>query len=274
MKKIKFILIPVAVVGIFLISTVNKLLAIAVGFLISAIFMFYKRSLIYHILSNSAYRKKDLNKAFYWMEKAYKMKNSHPKTNIMYGYLLLKSGDVEKAENVLSNIINSNIEEDDKMLAKANYALVLWKKNQLDKAIGLLEEVIKDYKNSTVYGSLGYLLIIKKDYNRALEINVEAYEYNNVDQIIMDNLGCTYYMLGEMEKSKEVYEKLMGLKPSFPEAYYNYSILLKDLQKYVEALEMIKKAESFKLSFLSALSYEDINMKIKELEDILSNDSK
>ena len=138
-------------------------------------------------------------------------------------------------------MIDSDMDEDSKIKAKSNYALVLWKKGELDSAINLLEEVLSEYTSTVVYGSLGYLYILKGDLEKAVEFNKEAYDYNDSDPIILDNLGNAYYLTGELSKSKEIYKELMNLNPQFPEAFYNYSLLLKKLGKLDEALDYMKK---------------------------------
>ena len=68
----------------------------------------------------------------------------------------------------------------------------------------MLEEIIKTYETTTVYGSLGYLLILKGNLENALQFNLKAYEYNPSDKIIQDNLGQNYYLLGQYEKAKDI----------------------------------------------------------------------
>jgi len=74
--------------------------------------------------------------------------------------LLLKTGKLEEAEKVFEELLNSNIDNAGLLQAKSNYALVLWKKGQLKDGIKMLEDVFSNYKNTTIYGSLGYLLIL------------------------------------------------------------------------------------------------------------------
>jgi len=118
-------------------------------------------------------------------EKACSAAKGRPSVKILYGYLLLKTGKLEEAEKVFEELLNSNIDNAGLLQAKSNYALVLWKKGQLKDGIKMLEDVFSNYKNTTIYGSLGYLLILDGDMNKALNFNKEAYEYNSSDPVIL-----------------------------------------------------------------------------------------
>jgi len=130
----------------------------------------------------------------------------------------------------------------------------------------MLEEVFATYKTTTVYGSLGYLMLLKGDLEKALAFNQEAYEYNDNNSVIVDNLALNYYLLGELDKAEEIYEKLMTKNPTYPEAYYNYGLTLEAKNKIDKALEVMEKALDFKFSFLSNVSREEVENKIQELK--------
>ncbi|MCG8502672.1 MAG: tetratricopeptide repeat protein [Firmicutes bacterium] len=223
-------------------------------------------SKIYALIGNFSYRKGKTDKAIKWFEKAYRGGKCPPKIGISYGYLQLKTGNVEKADEILTFWRNQRLDQHSQMLAKSNHALVLWKKGHLDEAVALMEEVHTDFKTTTLYGSLGYLLILKGDLERALTFNLEAYEYNDSNAIILDNLGQTYFLRGEYDKARELYEKMIPTDPAFPEAYYNYGLLLLKADQPEEALEMMKKALNYRFSFLSTVKQADIESKIQEIE--------
>jgi len=111
------------------------------------------------------------------------------------------------------------------------------------------------------------------DMNKALNFNKEAYEYNSSDPVILDNLGYTYYKIGNIKKAEEIYRKLIGLNPNFPEAYYNYSCVLKDLGMTESALEMAKKAKNYRLSYLSNLKEEELDNYLEELQSLIATKS-
>lgn len=258
---VKFV-IPVIV--IIILFSYNSLLGLA-SILLAIAFLFYKgRASLFAYMGGLKYSKGSLEEAVSWFEKAYATGKAKPSTTSSYAYLLLKNSKLDESETILNKLISSHPDKDSEMLAKSNLALVYWKKGCLDDAIALLETVINDYKTSTIYGSLGYLLILKGDLEKALQFNLEAYEYNESNTVIMDNMGQVCYLTGQYEKSAEIFEKLLSKNPTFPEAYYNYGLLLSDMNEPEKACEMLEKALNYKLSFLSTIKREDIEQKLQE----------
>ncbi len=266
LKFLLNVIIPVTVV--YFILRIFKPAASVPLLVIFLLFIFFKnRTGIFTFLGSLNYNKGNLSKARRYFHLAYKNGASSPSTVMSYGYILLKSGDVDESEKLLNQVLKLNPDEKYEILAKANLALISWKKGNLDGAIETLQELVQGTKNTTIYGSLGYLLILKGDLEKAFEINVEAYEYNNTNSIIVDNLGYTYYLKGDYEKAYEIYSKLMALNPSYPEAYYNYGLVLNAINQRGRALNMMEKALKFTPTFLSAVKPDDIRAKMEEIRN-------
>ncbi|HEY8499503.1 MAG TPA: tetratricopeptide repeat protein, partial [Clostridia bacterium] len=217
------------------------------------------RSSIYFILGKIQYGKGNLNEAIKLFKKAVQNGKAPVEVVVSYGFVLFKSGHLQEAEEMFVKAIGRSSTADQKNLAKSNLALVLWKKGNLDEAVAMLKEVISEYKTTAVYGSLGYMTIEKGDLDDAMKINLEAYEYNSDDPIIIDNLAHLYHLKGDMEKSSELFEKLMEKKPHFPEAYYDYGRYLEDAGRYEEAAEMYNKALSCTFNFNSTITKDQVS---------------
>lgn len=256
--------IPIAV--IIIAFYYNVWLGVGVILVIIGFNFLYSLGNFYAYIGKISYMRGEMEKAFKWMERAYKNPRSSVASKISYGYLLLKTGHLDKAEKVFNSMPYSQLKPDAKMLLKSNKALVHWKKGEIDEAVELLEEVNEKYKNTTNYGSLGYMYIVKGDLDKALQFNLEAYDYNDTDNIIQDNLGQTYYVCKEYEKSAEIYEKLIKTDPAFPEPYYYYGNVLVELGKVQEGLETLKKALKYNFSYLSSVTKEEVENRINELE--------
>lgn len=256
-------LLPIAV--IIIAGKINIWYGIAAAAIYIAIVLYSSRTLIYTVIGSRNYGKKDLDKALKWFKKAYATNKSNTKTSVSYAYILLKSGQPKEAEEILQRLLKKNTNKDDASYIKSNLALALWKKGNIDEAVAMLEEVMLTYKTTSVYGSLGYLLIAQGDLEKALKFNLEAHDYNSTDKIILDNLGQNYYLLGMNDKAKEIYEPLISQSPSFPEPYYNYGLVLAALGDTQAAVDMMKKALNFKFSYLSTISKEEIEKKLIEL---------
>lgn len=263
LKVLFYVLLILAVIITSFIYSV--LLGFAVLLLFFAATFYLNRATVFTAVAGFKFGRGETEEAIKWFKRAYDSGNAKPTMIISYAYVLLKSGEVDQSGNILDKVIASGIEKDDKLYARANRALVYWKKDRLDDAVAELEEVFWDYKTTTVYGSLGYLLILKGDMGKALAFNIEAYEYNSSNAVILDNLGQTYYLVGENEKAVEVYEELMKKNPTFPEAYFNYGLVLQKKEENEKALEYMKKALDYKFTYLSTVTREDIETWVNKL---------
>jgi tetratricopeptide (TPR) repeat protein len=259
---LKFIL-PIII--IFIAFTSNALAGLALLLIYAAILAYTGRATLFRLIGGTQYSKGNLEQALAWFEKSCNTKKAKPGAIISYGYILLKTGHPDKAEQVLLDLLKKKPGKDNEFQIKSNLSLVYWKKGRLDEAVALLEEVIAEYKTTTIYGSLGYLLIMQGDLDKALKFNLEAYDYNSTNAIILDNLAQNYFLKGMFDESQETYGKLLAQNPSFPEAYYNYALLLVELGQKDKALEMLEKALNSKFSYLSDLTVEKVNKKLEEV---------
>jgi len=227
------------------------------------------KSFYFVIKANKAHASGDNEGVINWLERAYKSGAAKPNVVTTYGYILLKNGRLDDAMKVFEEQMKSpKISNNDLYNVQSNYALGLWKQGKLDEAIALLEKVIDKYKNTNIYGSLGYLYNLKGDLEKALKFNLEAFDYNSTGAVIVDNLGQTYYLMGDQEKALETFNKLMELNPKFPEAYYDYALALEKQGDIEKAIEMLKKAQEFKINYLSAIAKDDIDEKLAELQSL------
>jgi tetratricopeptide (TPR) repeat protein len=87
-----------------------------------------------------------------------------------YSILLLRLGDYEKAREVLKKAEKSpgGLTPDQRSQMLTNYAIVSWKMGRLEYALDLLREVYRKGVNGAIYGTLGFLLIEKGDFEEAL----------------------------------------------------------------------------------------------------------
>jgi tetratricopeptide (TPR) repeat protein len=234
-----------------------------------SIILLVNRSRICFIRGKIQYGKGNLDEAIKFFNKAVKNGKASVDAMASYGFVLFKAGHLQEAEEVLIKAIDSSSSAEQKNLAKSNLALVLWKKGNLDEAVNMLKEVISEYKTTAVYGSLGYMAIEKGELDYAMKINLEAYEYNSDDPIIIDNLAHLYHLTGDIEKSSELFEKLIEKKPHFPEAYYDYGQYLEDAERYEEAVEMYNKALSCPFNFNSTITKDQVSERRDKVKSLI-----
>lgn len=189
-----------------------------------------------------------------------------PDHKLSCGFLILKEGNLDEADKILSTLISETHKKFNPHRARVYYSLVLWKKGMLDLAIESMESLLADdYRTDVLYCNLGYYLIEKGDYRRALEVNLEGLDYNGKSTIIRDNLALNYIKLEEWDKAEELSEALLNEKPGFPEAYYNRALISMHRKEWEEARELLASAEKKSFNFLSTISPDDVSRKISEL---------
>jgi len=232
----------------------------------SFVFLFMQRSNLACAIGKFVYMRGNSEGALKWYVRAYKIGAMSFENKLLYAYLTLKEGDIDEASKLFTLISMDRLKPEQRIRLKASHALVFWKRKDVAQAIEMLEEVMQKAPSTSSYGSLGFMYAYSGNLPRALEFNLEAYDYNSSDAIIVDNLAYTYFRMGELDKAREYYEKLMEKNPTFPEAYFDYGRLLIQLGEQEKGLEMAKKALSASFSFLSMLTRTDIIAYLEKFE--------
>jgi tetratricopeptide (TPR) repeat protein len=228
--------------------------------------LYMSRGTMYTVKANRYYNEGKEEEAYKYYKKASTVKNVKPSIKITYAYMLIRGKKLEEAEVVLENINTKALQLRDEAQYKLTYALIKWKQHKLQEAVEMMEEVYNKYKYTTVYESLGYLLLLTGDYEKALTFNLEAYDYNNASNIIMDNLAESYFFLKDYDKAEDIYKKLLDKNPGFAEPYYYYGLVLNETGRKSEALEILEKALTYKEAFLSNLTKVQIQQSIDKIK--------
>lgn len=266
MKSLLYTVLFVA--AIYLINrTYGILVSSLFTVIVLAVILYNRRATILTRLANQAYYiKGNTQKAEKLYEAAYKTGIMTPQCKISYSSFCLRENKFARGKKLLNEVINSRFSESsDKLGAKHNLAVLLWREGDLEGAIGLLETVHKQVPATNTYGTLGVLYLERAKQGNPeeyLPFMLEAYEYNDSDKTICDNLGELYYILGEYEKAKEVYEKAMKLSFQTPVPYYNYGRVLKALGDKDGALEYFEKALNCKFTAVMTITEEDVKEQI------------
>lgn len=201
---------------------------------------------------------------------AYKTGLMNANCKISYSSFCLRENHFEKGRRLLNEVINSSFAGTaDKINAKHNLAILTWKEGNLDEAIKILEIVHKQMPATNTYGTLGVLYIEKakrdKTYADVLDFMLEAYDYNDLDKTIADNLGELYLVMGEYEKAKEVYTKLLKVEQITPMPYYNYALVLKNMGDTKGAKENFEKALSCRFTSVLTVTKEMVEEQLENL---------
>ncbi len=261
---IEFILL-IGLIALIVWAFATNILFGVIAILAVALYYYFRRyATLCYMMGMRAYGMQDINGSFRWFERAEK-KGMNVNQKITYAYYLMREGRVERSEALLNSILAFSQKPDVKYVAKSNHAILMLKTGRVAEALEELEEIFPVYKNSTIYGSLGYLYIITGDMEKAKVFNHEAYDYNKEDAVILDNMVQLYNKLEDYETAYGYACELMEKNPTFIEAYYNAAIAEIALGKNEEAKAHLKHALTVRTCFISSVHHEDVQ---KLLESI------
>ena len=217
----------------------------------------------------TAHSKGDYRTALKLYEEAYEKGMDKPRLLRGYSVLLIRTSQFDKALEVLKRMEKMPMDAKEKTDLHINYAIILWQKGHLDRAMEILEDEFRHNKNGTLYSIIGYLKIEQGDAEEAIRFNKEALEYDDEDPVFLDNLGQTYYRLvGDKETAKIYFDKAIALKPKAIDT--NYFLALYDIEN--GDIESAKdRLDTARVGMFSPLNYatpEMIDAKRDELRNL------
>lgn len=230
-----------------------------------AVFIYIKLENIRLIQTGYFDKKGEFQKALKPAYMAYKMKHSSVDTLNIFIYMLLKAGKYEKALEITDQNRNRHMTEDQFIAFSSNEALALWKVGKIEDSIALFDKITQKFESTNIYVSFGTVLTYSNDLNKALELNKKAYQYNSSSKGIKDNLAYTYFLIGDTDRAKRMYDELLDEPLNFPEAYYNAAMVSNSQGQYDEAVRLMKQALSKQFNGLTAVTREEISSKIDYL---------
>ncbi|MBR5613823.1 MAG: tetratricopeptide repeat protein [Clostridia bacterium] len=235
-----------------------------ITFIILLIYVFVKRAEFFALYARLQFQKGNTDKAVRWFAVANRLGPLKAESMMYYGYILLRTGNIRLAEEVLTRASLKAKKPAVKKRIKSLLSLVVWKNGDIDSAIEMMEDAISDFKVTSFYQNLGLLYNLKGDNKKALDFNLEAYDYNPDDLIISDNLAEAYVLCGETDKAMKQYETLLEKEPHFPEPYYNFGLLLIENGEKEKGIDYIKQSLDKRFTFLSVKTKEEVEAILKE----------
>ena len=206
------------------------------------------------------------------MRLAYKTRKLSPSHQLIFAFIILRNGEIDEAESIMTKatVIGKHALTDTEFKAvEFNRSLITWKKGDLSQAIVQMEDLYANgYKTNGLYGSLGSLYNLNKEYSKAIALATEGLEANSTDLVSLDNLGQAYIGLGMLDEALKVYEELIPMHPRFLEAYYNYGTILEKKDKLTEAKYNYETALTIDEKYLSTVSHDEVCEAIDRICDI------
>ena len=238
--------------------------AVIIYFLLSALIF---RPYYYGMAGNMYYFVKKFDKA----DKYYRLAIQKNTTNVMalynYGVELLHKGKASEALPLLERAEKYNT----KLIYAKNIPLAMgscyWVMGNIDKAIELMESIEDKYSyvNVSTLTTLGYLYMLKGDYEKALEYSLRAVEDTPEHAPAWDNLGQIYYLKGDKAKARENFEKALEYRPKMVDSLYYMGLIFKEDGEKEKALEYFKRASECDVSALNTVTMEEIKKQLEGL---------
>lgn len=244
----------------------SPLWGIAATLFILFILVYMRLPELYQIKGRKAFAQADYSGAKKWFEKAVKTGRAKIDTSMEYSYILLRTGDVDEAERIVSNILARRISDKYKGRAIIQRCMCYYKQGNLEEALEDASELYNDgYRSIMLYGMLGYFKIISEPMSEdTMNFCLEAYDYDSDDRDISDNLAICYYNRGQYEKAKKIADRLIETNQKSVEAWFHSALIDYKLGMYKEAQEKLAKTDECNRSYMTTISLEEIeNLKNK-----------
>ena len=202
----------------------------------------------------AAHGKGEYSKALELYDEAYAKGMTNVRCLRSYSVLLIRFRQFDKALDVLKQMEKQpGLTPKDKTDIHVNYAVILWQKGHLPRAMEILEDEFRHTQNGTMYSIIGYLKIEMGDAEEAMRFNRLALEYDEEDAVFLDNMGQTYYRLvGDKQEARKWFDKAIAIKPQAIDTNYFlalYAIEAGDKETARAHLETARKGFSTPLNY-------------------------
>lgn len=265
MKKL---LIPIAIVAVCFLFDKR------VGFIMmlaAAAYMLYANVPSYYAMKgNKAFVAGDNDASLAWYKKAVDTGRAAIMIRVSYAYVMMRAGMFEEAEQLLSSLLTGKyIDAANRNAVKQYRSMALFKLGRCDEAVEEAEEIFAEYKNTAMYGILGYFKLmsdnITPEEKRAF--CEEAYDYNSDDRDIIDNMTLACMLCGDYESAKKYADELIEKNPTFVEAFYHGAQVEYALGNRQQALEYLEMTDDCNRSAMTTVSEDEIQQLIKKCKE-------
>lgn len=224
----------------------------------------------YAIKAQNAFEQGNYKESAEYYKKSMNTGRARLQTRINYCYVLMRLGKFNEAEKLLNPVIsagNLGNKEQYRNIAKQQRCMLYYKIGKKEEALADAQEMFEDgYKNTVMYAMLGYFKFASgENIEEVTRFCEEAYEYNDEDRDIRDNLSMCYLKLGEYEKAKELSDKIIEESPKFVEAYYHGAQIAKAMGDYDRAVELLENIKKCNRSAMTTISEDEVETLRREV---------
>jgi tetratricopeptide (TPR) repeat protein len=297
-KKWKFVTIVYLVVAYLYVIVINDmsistLLLFYAGFLALTIILFLGTTIgIVGIVFQSTFNN-DI-KAAKLYKISYALKTNNVNILSSYGLIMLKEHNIKKALEIFEKCLTLQPYFLVDKIVKCNIAICHWKLNNVDKAIEMYEKIMTDFANTDYdeddenidkvitedtdeiivttnsyvyaqdYTTLGFLYLLKKDYDEAILNSKKALILDENHAPALDNLGQIYYYMKDYEKAEEYLKSALDLKPHMADSNYYLGLVYEQQENFEEAKKYFDLTATCNINALNTVNQEEVDNKLKK----------
>lgn len=247
----------------------SLVIGLAVTAVIIALAVYSYIPTFYAVKGQNAFSEGKYKEAARYYKKAMNTGRAKLQIRINYCYVLMRVGKFAEAEKLLDEVIRVGHlkKEEYRNMAKQQRCMVYYKTGRLDEALADAQEMFDEgYKNTVMYAMLGFFKFAAgQNINDVTKFCEEAYDYNDEDRDIRDNLSMCYLKLGRYEEAKEISDKILEDSPKFVEAYYHGAQIAKAMGDYSRAAELLENVKNCNRSKMTTVSEEDVEKLKREV---------
>lgn len=225
----------------------------------------------YAIRLQKAFNENDYNKT----EELYaKYKKRLPfQQKASYAYMLIRMGKPEEAAKLMSEFIAmKSLDDKNRAIAKRQRCFAYYTLARYEEALRDARDVYESgYMTKNIYGLMGMImLVLNKDISETTKFCEEAYDYDEDDRDIQDNMSICYYLQGDLDMAEEINSYVRDENPEFIEGFYHGAQIAIKRKEYKKAKELLKKIPQCTRGANTTVSEEAVAILEKETEDLLS----
>ncbi|GMQ57909.1 hypothetical protein AN1V17_23040 [Vallitalea sediminicola] len=275
----------------------STLLLFYAGFILLTILLFLGTTIGFiGILVQAAFKNDE--KAYKYYRLAYKLHTNNISIITSYGLVLLKKDNINGAIEIFNKSLSLKPQFLADKIIKCNIAICHWKLGNIDEAINMYEKVFKDFEkatdtdedepkeleesiddneqtkeyiittNSYVYAqdytTLGFLYLLKKDYDKAIENSKKALMLNATHAPALDNLGQIYYELNDYGEAIKYLKSALEINPNMADSNYYMGLIFEKKNDIEEARKYFKKTASCNINALNTVTRKDVERKLEK----------
>lgn len=173
------------------------------------------------------------------LEEALRIVPDDPRTWAALAMAYAEFGNTKKAEEVVSNAINS-VGMKKEVAQALGYTFFISKRYSL--ALFVFSELLSKHPDDPdMYFIIGDIYMKTKNPERAREYFERGVRLKQ-DEVALNKLGLCYFTLGAVDNAKEAFEKAISVNRNYWPAYVNLGLILKRKNDFENAEKMYLKA--------------------------------